>query len=220
MTNARPAQLLAQGMVLAVAAIALDACVPAISGQQRDAPRVGAATGGPTEQVSPGHGSLRQNQFTVELRSGALRIKVTPLAEEVIRLAAPDTYQRLHRLAELWGPRARQEAGDPEAELFLVSFFSYQPEVDYEPENLQLTHRGRHLAPRAIVSLTGGWGRERLRQQETQNAVYAFAGTIDYAQAFVVRYGLDRSDGWLQVIPVLERERSRVRSMERGPPGR
>lgn len=53
--------------------------------------------------VPAGFGTLKQDQFTVSLRSGPLLLKVTPLDESVIRLSAPDTYQKLHSLA----------AGDP-----------------------------------------------------------------------------------------------------------
>lgn len=161
--------------------------------------------------VPPGHGTLKQDEVTLSLKSGSLLIKVTPLSEQVIRLTAPDTYARLHTLAET----RREEAaagsfGTPE--LFLVSFFSYQPDVAFQPEDLQLLNQGRLLRATAIVPVTSGWGRPLLQQQESQTALYAFDGPIDYDQPFTVRYGMLETDAWNGIIPKLREERNRVQS--------
>src|SRR5690606_1607861 len=99
----------------------------------------------------PGHGTLHQDDFTVTLRADALLIKVTPLDESVIRLAAPDTYNRLHALAESRRAEAANATGTDSPQLFLVSFFSYQPDVPFQPEDLQLVHQGRLLQARTIL---------------------------------------------------------------------
>lgn len=165
-----------------------------------------------TDLVAPGYGTLRQDEFTVSLRSGALLIKVTPLTESVIRLAAPDTYDRLHALAESRRSEAAAATLGVEPELFLVSFFSYEPNVEFQPEDLQLVQRGRLLRARTVLPVTPGWGKQRLQQQETQIAVYAFGEPIDYEQLLVVRYGLEESGGWDRIIRVLEVERAKVRA--------
>jgi hypothetical protein len=166
--------------------------------------------------IAPGLGTLRQDEFTVQLRSDQLLIKVTPLAETVIRIAAPDTYTRLHDLAESRRAEAAKTASPaPNLELFLVSFFSYQPNTAFQPENVQLTHQGRQLRASAILPLTPGWGRQQLQQQETQMAVYAFAHTIDYELPLTVRYLLVQSDEWTRIIAKLEIERAKIRA--RGP---
>jgi len=162
--------------------------------------------------VPPGHGTLRQDEFTVSLRSGALLIKVTPLAEAVIRLAAPDTYNRLHALAESRRTEAASAAMTDGPELILVSFFSYEPDVAFQPEDLQLVQQGRLLRARAVLPVTPGWGKQRLQQQETQSALYVFEPGIDYELPLVVRYGVAESDGWSRIIPVLEEEHAKVRA--------
>src|SRR5690606_14581276 len=141
-----------------------------------------------------------------------LLIKVTPLTESVIRLAAPDTYDRLHALAESRRSEAAAATLGVEPELFLVSFFSYEPNVEFQPEDLQLVQRGRLLRARTVLPVTPGWGKQRLQQQETQIAVYAFGEPIDYEQLLVVRYGLEESGGWDRIIRVLEVERAKVRA--------
>lgn len=202
---------------LTVLAVGMAACGPGVEPGERPAPAERSA-GPAVEQtadralVPPGHGTLRQDDFTVTLRADALLIKVTPLTEEVIRLAAPDTYGRLHALAESRREEAASAAGTDSPELFLVSFFSYQPDVPFQPEDLQLVHQGRLLQARTILPLAPGWGRQRLQQQETQAAVYAFDGRIDFLQPIAVRYGLQENMGWAQIIPRLEVERAKVRS--------
>lgn len=201
---------------IAAWAILSTACLPAAPVTQAPGPDSSATAAGQTEELPPGYGSLHQDQFTVQLRNQALLIKVTPLAESVIRLAAPDTYQRLHRLASTLGQQARTRSMTPDATLFLVSFFSYQPDTFYEPENLQIVARGRQLGSRAIAPLTPGWGRQRLRQQETESAVYAFSPEVDMSLPFQVRYGMEQSDAWRQILPLLDRERTRAASRARG----
>lgn len=172
----------------------------------------GVARAGGEALPPVGYGTLRQEAFTVTLRSRELLVKVTPLGEAVIRLAAPDTYGRLHALADSRRLRAARSAGRATVEPFLVSFFSYEPDVTFQPRDINLEHQGRLLRPLAIVPITPGWGRQRLRQQEAQSAVYGFDADIDLALPMTVRYGSERSDAWNDVIPRLETEYARVRS--------
>ena len=160
--------------------------------------------------VAAGFGTLRQEEMTVSIRSDQLLVKVTPLAEPLIRLLAPDTYNRLHAIAE--SRRTGLEPGLRDPELFLVSFFSYQPDVTYRAEDLQLSYQGRLLDPDRILPLTAGWGRQQLAQQETQSAVYVFEGPMDYRQQITVRYGMNSSDDWSDIARRLETERGKVRS--------
>jgi hypothetical protein len=83
------------------AAYLLTACVP----PGGPAPRPAGPSGAPSTERGPGDrtqalvpagfGSLRQEEITLTLTVGSVLVKVTPLAESVIRLTAPDTYQRL-----------------------------------------------------------------------------------------------------------------------------
>lgn len=206
----------AAGMILAMScALALGGCAPATS---VPAPATGGAAATPEqsrEQADPiptGYGTLRQDEITMSLRDGDLLLKVTPLEESVIRLAAPDTYERLRATAESRIEQARQAVYSSEPELLLVSFFSYSPDVEYRVEDIQLAHQGRLMRPVAILPVTSGWGRGRLQQREIQNAIYVFDQDIDYAQPLRTRYGPLESSDWSAIIPVLERERARVRA--------
>ena len=162
--------------------------------------------------VPAGLGSLHQDQFTLSLRDGDLLLKVTPLEESVIRLAAPDTYERLRATVDSRIEQAREAVYSGEPELVLVSFFSYSPDVDYRPDDLLLVQQARQMRPVVVLPLTNGWGRGRLQQREIQNAVYVFDRDIDYDQPMTVRYGTHETGDWLNVIPILDRERARVRA--------
>lgn len=168
-----------------------------------------------------GFGSLRQNDFSVEIVETSLHVKVTPLAEEVIRLAAPDTYERLSALAGSRSVEAAELAEDGRAALFLVSFFSREANVAYRPEELQMTHRGRSLRPTGVIPLTTGWGRQLLQPQQTQSAIYVFEDRFDYDLSLTVHYGLQNSDEWHRsILPLIEEERTRVASRSAGRSGR
>ncbi len=167
--------------------------------------------------IPAGYGTLRQDEVTIALRSGPLLIKATPLDEGVIRTLSPDTYQRLHILAETRGAEADRAAlGPAPPALFMVSFFSYEPDVEYIAEDLQISHRGRLLSPIAVLPVTPAFGRQRLAQQETQVAIYAFDERIDYKLPIVMRYRMEESAAWASIIPRLEVERAKIRARAGG----
>jgi hypothetical protein len=193
-------------------------CTPVPAPEPATAPPLAERpnSGSDAEELVPaGFGSLRQDDFSVEIADAGLHVKVTPLAEEVIRLAAPDTYERLHALARSRSLEAMgmTEAPADGAEMFLVSFFSRDPNVEYRPDELQLAHRGRTLRALGIVPLTTGWGRHLLQPQQTQSAIYVFDPPFDYGLPITVRYGLRQSDAWHHdIVTRLDDERSRVLS--------
>lgn len=171
-------------------------------------------SGGAGEPLpAPGSGTLRQDEITVSLASGDLQIKVTPLAESVIRTAAPDTYRLLSGLADRFGPRAADQTGSPDPALFVVSFYSDSPDVPFVPEELQLIVHGFRRRPDAILAVTPGWGGRRLDQRETETAVYAFAGGVDLESSdMIVAYGLVESGEWSAILPRVQAERARARA--------
>jgi len=167
--------------------------------------------------VPPGYGTLVQDQISLRLQSGDLLIKITPLEEGIIRLTAPDTYKRLRALAEIHGPRAARTTFASHSSLFLVSLFSYEPDVTYEPEDLLLVNRGLRLRPQGIAPITPSWGTQRLGQQETRMAIYAFEGDIEWEADLIAEYQQLRNEIWQdRVLPLLEAERAKVRARAGG----
>lgn len=160
-----------------------------------------------------GLGTLHQDQISLRLQSGDLIIKVTPLDEGIIRLTAPDTYERLRSLVGIYGERAAGANSASPSSLFLVSLFSYKPDVIYEPEDLLLVNRGLRLRPIGIAPITPSWGTQRLGQQETRMAIYAFEGGIDWEAELVAEYQQLRNELWRdQVLPLVQAERAKVRA--------
>lgn len=154
----------------------------------------------------PGHGTLRQDEVSVALTSGDLRILVTPLDASVTRVTAPDTERRLSSLAEEHAPASGASG------LFLVSFYSEQPDVRFVPEEVQILSRGLRLRPAEITPITPGWGQRRLRQRQTEMAVYAFGGQVDLESDLTVAYGLEQSGAWSTILPRIQAERARARA--------
>ncbi len=164
-----------------------------------------------------GYGTLRQDAFTVSLETlDRVQVKVTPLAEAVIRLAAPDTYNRLHGLVVSREARIREIAERAvlrdEPLVLLVSFFTREQQKEFEPTDVQILSQGILYRPLGILPLTPGWGRQQLKQEESQSALYVFHPAIDLEVPFQVEYEGERTQAWGGIIGVLETERARVLS--------
>jgi len=161
----------------------------------------------------PGHGTLRQDEISLSLSSGALRILVTPLEESATRVTAPDTYRRLSSMSNAY----RNAPGIGESvTLFLVSLFSEQPDERFVPEEVQLVSRGMRLRPSAIIAVTPSWGERRLRQRVTEMAVYVFSGNVDLESDLTLAYGLDQTAAWSVVLRRIQAERARARARAGG----
>ena len=168
------------------------------------------ASEGPSPLVEPlpppGHGTLSQREVSLTLRSGDLQLMVTPLAQAVLVATAPDTYRRLSALAAAYRP------GAEDGSIFLVSFFSDQPEVRFVPEEVQFQSQGLRVRPRSIDPMTPGWGVGRVGQRATEMAVYLFDRTVDLESDAVLHYGLERSNEWSVILPRIQAERARARA--------
>lgn len=201
------------------AAILIGACSAGPSADEGMAP----VAGGTVESQPlppPGYGTLRQDDFTVAIQSGDTQLKVTPLDESVIRLAAPDTYQRLHGMVAMRGDRVMEAAeaaglrGEPS--VFLVSFFTRARQAAYEPSVVQVISKGILYRPVGIIPLTPEWGRQQVKQEDTQSALYVFDPAVDLDVSFEVEYAGVRSFAWTAIIRTLQSERARVMSRVEG----
>lgn len=164
----------------------------------------------------PGYGTLRQEDVSLFLQSGDLQIMVTPLHPSVTRVTAPDTERRLAGLAASHAPNPGKDATG----LFLVSFYSDQPDVPFAPEELQFISRGLRVRPQEIVPITPSWGERRVGQRETEMAVYSFGNGVDLESPLILAYQFDQSSQWSSILPRIQAERARARARAGvAPPG-
>ncbi len=171
------------------------------------APEGGPEPAGVDELPPPGFGTLLQSEVSISVTSRELQILVTPLAESVTRTTAPDTYERLSSMA-----RANRGSTPPGTLLFLVSFYSEVADVRFTPEEVQLISRGLRVTPIGIFPVTPGWGQRRVRQRQTEMAVYAFPRDVDIESDLVLVYGFDQSREWDAILPRVQAERARARA--------
>jgi len=165
-----------------------------------------------------GYGTLSQDNITIpiEVPDGRLLIKATPLSEWVIRMTAPDTYRRLngYKVARaediLDSARRNGERGWPL--VLFVSFYTRDAESTYEPYDLQIMAQNVVFRPFDIIAVTPDFHRERLRQQESQVALYLFEGDIDLDLPIDLEYEGRRSGRWAGIRSVLDRELVKVMS--------
>jgi hypothetical protein len=218
-------------MLLAASAPALVACAGAPASTLPRPPAtsasnaVGADTSraqrrGPTDTVPglvpPGFGTLRQDDLSLRIRSASLQVRATPLDESIIRLLSPDSYRAMSELR-----RSRSDAialvarrnGAREVSVWYVSFFAVeQGETRFSPREFIITNVGRDFRPLDVIPLTPGFGEQRLRQNGRQDALYVFDGQLDVQQPLTVSYATERNDEWVNILPLIERERSLVKS--------
>jgi hypothetical protein len=75
-----------------------------------------------------------------------------------------------------------------------------------------ITSAGRDFRALEVLPLSSGFGEQRLRQRETQSAIYLFDDSIELDQPLTVTFQNVRNDTWDQVLPRVERERALVRA--------
>lgn len=165
--------------------------------------------------VPPGFGSLRQDEIAIKLEAPGLVMRAVPLDESIIRLLTPDSYRVLRELQESNRPRIadilRRNGGRP-PDLWYVSFYGLDPDTRFSPLDLVITSGGRDFRAIDIIPLSAGWGEQRLRQRETQSAIYIFDGEIDTDHPLTVRFLNERDESWEQTLQRIERERALVRA--------
>lgn len=165
--------------------------------------------------LPPGFGTLRQDDLSLHIDAGTVLIRAIPLDEALIRLLTPDSYRALHDLKE--GSRsqidaiARRYGGRP-VSVWLVSFYGVEPNARFTPGDLIITSAGRDFRPYDILSLTVGFGENRLHQRETQSALYVYDGDVQVNQPLSLAYQTGSDASWDQTLQMIERERAMVRA--------
>lgn len=169
--------------------------------------------------VPVGFGSLRQDDIAIRLQPAGMIVRAIPLDENVIRLLTPDSYRALRDLEEsnrVAIERITRRSGGRRPAAWYVSFYGLQPEARFSPMELVITSAGQDFRPIDVIPLSTGFGEQRLRQRETQSAVYLYPGEIDVDHPLVVTFQGERDATWEQILQRIERERALVRARASG----
>ena len=147
-------------------------------------------------------------------------LRAIPLDESVIRLLTPDSYRAL---SDLEDSNRRTIAtitrryGGRAPDLWYVSFYGLEENARFSPMELVITSGGQDFRPIDVIPLSTGFGEQRLRQRETQSAVYLYPGDIDVDHPLTVTFQGQRSVLWEQILQRIERERALVRARSTHP---
>ena len=165
--------------------------------------------------IPAGFGSLRQDEIAIRLEPQGLIVRAIPLDETVIRLLTPDSYRALRDLEEsnrrsIEGIARRSGGRAPD--LWYVSFYGLEENVRFSPMELVITSGGQDFRPIDVIPLSTGFGEQRLKQRETQSAVYVYPGDIDVDHPLVVSFQGQQSVIWEQLLQRIERERALVKA--------
>ena len=158
---------------------------------------------------------LRQDEIAIRLEPQGLIVRAIPLDESVIRLLTPDSYRALRDLEEsnrrtIEGITRRSGGRSPD--LWYVSFYGLEENARFSPMELVITSGGQDFRPLDVIPLSTGFGEQRLRQRETQSAVYVYPGDIDVDHPLTVSFQGQQSVVWEQLLQRIERERALVRA--------
>jgi hypothetical protein len=199
-------------------AIAVAACA---SGPQPAAGAQAGAVMSPADDttgkgsVPPGYGTLRQDEIAVRLELQGLIVRAIPLEESLIRLLTSDSYRALRELQEsnkqAIAAVTRRRGGQP-PDLWYVSFYGVAPDVHFSPMELIITSSGRNFRALEVIPLSSGFGEQRLKQRETQSALYLYDEEVDLNQPLTVTFQDQQSASWEQILTRVERERALVRA--------
>lgn len=186
---------------------------PTASGQGGLAPISDDTTG--RANVPVGYGTLRQDEIAIRLELQGLIVRAIPLDENLIRLLTPDSYRALRELQESSKQSiaaVTRRTGGRSPDLWYVSFYGVQPDVHFSPMELVITSAGRDFRALEVLPLSSGFGEQRLRQRETQSAIYLFDDNIELDQPLTVTFQNVRNNMWEQILTRVERERALVRA--------
>ncbi|HZE07728.1 MAG TPA: hypothetical protein VE110_03130 [Gemmatimonadaceae bacterium] len=165
--------------------------------------------------VPVGFGTLRQDDIAIRIEMPGLIVRAIPLDENLIRLLTPDSYRALRDLQESNKQAiaaVTRRTGGRAPDLWYLSFYGVEPDVHFSPMELVITSSGRDFRPLELVPLSSGFGEQRLKQRETQSALYLFDDEIDLDQPLTVTFQNVRNDDWEQILTRVERERALVRA--------
>lgn len=174
--------------------------------------------------IPPGLGTLRQDDISIVIETGGVRISALPLDESVIRTLAPDTYRALHLYAEDNKRRVAQRAsmhGIRDPRVWYVQFDGLAPDARFVWNDLTVTSGGRDFRPTDVVPLTSGFGEERLQPRERQRGLLIFEEGVDPAQPLAVSVGTVRNVDWdlgtAGILRKLDTERASIRGRATAP---
>jgi hypothetical protein len=167
------------------------------------------------DTIPPGYGTLRRDDIVARFNTGTVEIQVLPLDEQVIRLLAPDTYRSLTQLeqsraAEIADAAARGSTPNPT--LVMVTFLGVVPAARFNPEEVNITSRGRLFRPVGIVPLSPTWGSYQLDARQQAAAIYLFETGISFREQLTVSYQGLSSEAWSRSLRLLDQERARVKA--------
>lgn len=167
----------------------------------------------PAEQVvPPGFGSLKSDDLTLRLRTGAFEIRFLPLDTRVVNLLANDAFAALSQLVDQ--NRARidsvaRDRGVSRPGLAFVSFYGLQAGANFDAAVLTISSRGRLLRPIGIVPYTPQFSEGRLDPRQLASAFYLFDEQIPVLEPFQLQYYAALAD-WGSRLSSINSERQRV----------
>ena len=168
--------------------------------------------------VPAGLGKLRQDDITLRFTlPGGLQIRAIPLDERIIRLLSTDSYRVMSQLKQSKKRTVDSIADRTRLQSYSLWFVTFsgveQGEARFSPQELIIHNVGHDFRPIDVLPLTSGFGEYRVKQRESQSALYVFDGLLDINQPLTAQMeNTPAATDWQSVLQRVEQERAAVRS--------
>ena len=168
----------------------------------------------PIGELPPvGYGTLNQDDVSLRLTGDEIEVRFLPLDERVLRLLGNDAYSSLHQLVaskKTAIDSVSRAAGISNPGLVLITFFGLRQDARFDPQDVSVTVRNRLYRPLGIVPYTANFTAHQLAVRQQATAIYIFEEAIAVYEPITLSYAGATTDGWKDVLQVIERERARV----------
>lgn len=141
--------------------------------------------------------------------NAGLRIDVTSLSEDAIRLASDDIRSYLNDNRARIADRVHGTELD-RLTPFLVGYTGFEKEVAFDPTRLQIRSEGSTYYPRHILPVSAKFDRRVVDLYETVYGIYLFPGRLDLVATLEFQYGdLSSGGSWRRVVEQVQRAKMR-----------
>jgi hypothetical protein len=140
--------------------------------------------------------------------TAGLRIDVTTLSPDAVRLAADDIRSYLGDQRARIGERVPGEDAE-RLTAFLVGYTGFEKEVGFDPTRLQIKSEGSTYYPRHVLPLSAKFDRRIVGLYETVYGIYLFPAGLDLLATLEFQYdNLSSGGAWRRVVEKVQRAKT------------
>jgi len=154
-----------------------------------------------------GTGVLETDDISIILEGEGLWIRITPLDSAILKYCTEDTKRTYTSILKTHDEIPK----DAKEKMFLVLFQGRtEPEMYFEPTELEIRHQGNRFRPVRIVPHSSTFDKRVLKfYGNPEMAIYLFPAEIDLEFPITFKYRTLENNDWEQVLTKVKKAKSR-----------